>query len=42
MHSKVPVGMIDILKMIRDSFSGDEFRRYLFEDEGGSSHHILK
>jgi hypothetical protein len=36
------VGMIDMAKMIRQSFSAADLKKHIFEDAGGSSHTMLK
>jgi hypothetical protein len=38
----VGVGMIDMAKMIRQSFSAADLKKHIFEDAGGSSHTMLK
>lgn len=41
MNSEARVGMIDITKFIRDSFSSKQLEDYIFRDEGGSSFETL-
>ena len=42
MNSEGAVGMIDISKLIRDSFSTRSLEKHIFDDEGGSSIDMLK
>jgi hypothetical protein len=42
MHSEGAVGMIDISKLIRDSFSTKSLEKHIFDDEGGSSVDMLR
>jgi len=42
MNSEEEVGMIDISKMIRESFTPIELEKHIFEEDGGNSHTMLK
>jgi hypothetical protein len=41
MQSEGPVGMIDISKLIRDTFSARGLEKHIFDDEGGNSLDML-
>jgi hypothetical protein len=42
MNSDAEVGMIDISKLIRDTFTQKELEHHIFDDDGGSSVDMLK
>ena len=42
LHQKTPAGMVDILRLIRDTFTAEELEAHIFRNDGQSSSSMLK